>query len=382
MYVIQGYSGQVDQWLARTAFEPTIVERLDAMFAAGECPDAIVVFVDAWTSLGGSQFLNSTSTGRYMDYLCDEVVAFVDERYPTLADREHRGLAGKSSGGYGAMVVPMLRPDVFGALASHAGDALFECCYLRDFPVIARELRDHFDGSYKVLRERLAGGDRFDWSRYGTAFSMYAYAAAYTPDPERPGEALLPFDVATGRLLDDVWARWLELDPVRMAPRYAGALASMRRIYLDAGKSDEFFLDLGAQAFSAELRTARRAAHARAVRRQARRDLISVSGRDPRARARARRALTTAVDRLAARSAVRVAVGVGGLRSYTCDGNLRRAARVCRARGDGQARASARGDAARARRAGPEANRGARSTPECVPRDDRRAGAGRGRGDD
>ena len=52
-----------------------MIERLDAMFAAGDCPDAIVVFVDAWTSYGGSQFLNSTSTGRYLDYLCDEVVA-------------------------------------------------------------------------------------------------------------------------------------------------------------------------------------------------------------------------------------------------------------------------------------------------------------------
>ena len=254
VYMLQGYSGQVDQWLARTAFEPTVVERLDAMFAAGACPDAIVVFVDAWTSLGGSQFLNSTCSGPYMDYLCDEVVPFVDERYPTQADRDHRGLAGKSSGGYGAMVVPMLRPDVFGAFASHAGDALFECCYLRDFPVIARELRDHFDGSYEVLRERLAGGDRFDWSRHGPAFSMYAYAAAYTPDPDRPGEALLPFDVSTGMLLEEVWARWLELDPVRMARRHADALASMRRIYLDAGKSDEYFLDLGAQAFSAQLR--------------------------------------------------------------------------------------------------------------------------------
>ena len=60
-----------------------MVERLDAMFAAGDCPDAVIVFVDAWTSRGGSQFLNSTSTGRYLDYLCDEVVPFVDERYPT-----------------------------------------------------------------------------------------------------------------------------------------------------------------------------------------------------------------------------------------------------------------------------------------------------------
>ena len=77
------------------------------MFAAAGCPDAIVVFVDAWTALGGSQFLNSASTGRYLDYLCDEVVPFVDGRYPVLPGRDHRGLSGHSSGGYGAMVVPI-----------------------------------------------------------------------------------------------------------------------------------------------------------------------------------------------------------------------------------------------------------------------------------
>ena len=96
-------------------------------------------------------FLNSASTGRYLDYLCDEVVTFVDGRYPTLADPAIAALTGKSSGGYGAMVVPMLRPEVFGALASHAGDALFECSYLPAFPQVARELRDHFDGSYEVF---------------------------------------------------------------------------------------------------------------------------------------------------------------------------------------------------------------------------------------
>ncbi len=253
VYVIQGYSGQIDMWLARTAFESTLIERLDSMFAAGDCPDAVIVFVDAWTSLGGSQFLNSSSTGRYLDHLCDEIVPFVDSRYPTLADRDHRAICGKSSGGYGAMVVPMLRPEVFGAFASHAGDALFECCYQRDFPVIARTLRDNFDGSYDVLRRRLAQEPNFDWSRYGDAISMYAYACAYTPDPERPGEALLPFEVHTGRLRPAIWERWLALDPVRMAEPHAAALRSMRRIYLDAGRQDEFFLDLGAQAFAGEL---------------------------------------------------------------------------------------------------------------------------------
>ncbi|HWD63930.1 MAG TPA: alpha/beta hydrolase-fold protein [Solirubrobacteraceae bacterium] len=253
VFVIQGFTGQLDRWFARDAFEPTVFERLDRLFQAGETPPGIVVFVDAWTSLGGSQFLNSPAIGRYQDYLCDELVPFVDERYPTLADREHRALAGKSSGGYGAMVVPMQRPDVFGALASHAGDALFEVSCLPEFRDVVRALRDHFGGSYEVFFERLADADHFDFSLYGVTLEMYAYAAAYSPDLARPGKVLLPFDPATGALVDDVWARWLEHDPVRMVPRHLDALRSMRRIYLDAGTRDEAYLDLGAQAVSAAL---------------------------------------------------------------------------------------------------------------------------------
>ena len=252
VYVIQGYTGQLDMWFNRTWLEPTMLERLDAMFAAGECPDAIVVFVDCWTSYGGSQFLNSLALGRYQDYLCDEVTAFVDARYPTDADRDNRGLTGKSSGGYGAMVVPMMRPDVFGALASHAGDALFEACYLPAFPDVVRSLRDDFEGSYDVFFEHLAKAERME-DKLAKPLETYGYAAAYSPDPTNPGKALLPFDTATGRLIDDVWARWLDRDPVRMARPHADALRSLRRIYLDAGRSDEYHLDLGAQAFAAEL---------------------------------------------------------------------------------------------------------------------------------
>ena len=123
-------TGQLDMWRNRSAFRPSTPERIDRLFAEEGCPPAVVVFVDAWTSYGGSQFIDSPGTGRYGEYLCDEVVSFVDARYRTLAEAAHRGITGKSSGGYGAMVVPMLRPDVFGGLATHAGDALFELCYL------------------------------------------------------------------------------------------------------------------------------------------------------------------------------------------------------------------------------------------------------------
>src|ERR1700759_3683642 len=170
VYVIQGFTGQVDMWLGRTPFEPTMIERLDAMFTQSDCPEGIVVFVDCWTARGGSQFLNSSSTGPYLDCLCDEVVKFVDERYPTHGDRDHRGLAGKSSGGYGAMVVPMLRPDVFGALASHAGGALVELWYPRAFPVRAGEVRRQFGGSSDLFFDQPSKTDPFGWGRFGKPF--------------------------------------------------------------------------------------------------------------------------------------------------------------------------------------------------------------------
>src|SRR5436309_7265775 len=117
VYLIQGFTGQLDMWRNRSAFRPSVLELVDDLRAPVR-----VVFVDAWTSYGGSQFVDSSGVGRYHTYLCEDVVGFVDDRYPTSA----RAIAGKSSGGYGAMVSAMLRPDVFSGFATHAGDALFE----------------------------------------------------------------------------------------------------------------------------------------------------------------------------------------------------------------------------------------------------------------
>ncbi len=251
IYVIQGMTHQVEMWWNRTAFRPTVMELVDALFAEPETPPVLVVFVDAFTAYGGSQFLNSPGTGRYLDYLCDDVVVYVDATFRTLANRDHRGLTGHSSGGYGAMVVPMLRPDVFGALANHAGDALFEYCYLQDFPSVVRGLRNHYEGSYQKFWEDFRSRPAMSRSSDYPLVNTYCMAACYSAEPD--GTVSLPFDLATARLREEVWGRWLERDPVRMAARHADALCSMRGIYLDAGKHDEYYLDLGTQAFAAEL---------------------------------------------------------------------------------------------------------------------------------
>ncbi len=251
VYVLQGYFGQLEKWRSVELFSPTGIERFDELLADPDCPDAIVVFPDCWTTYGGSQFLDSSGTGRYGSYLCEEIVSLVDERYPTAAER--RGLSGHSSGGYGAMVTAMTRPDLFGGFVTHAGDALFEVTMAPGFLETARIIRDRFEGSFEVFFERLAEADRFDFPTYGHALMNYGCAACYSPDPNRAGKALLPFDIGTGALVPDVWETWLEKDPVRMIPNHVAALREMRHIRIDAGRADEYYMDLAATALHREL---------------------------------------------------------------------------------------------------------------------------------
>jgi hypothetical protein len=247
VYMIQGLTGQLDMWRNRSAFRLNFPELMDEQFARGDAPPCVVVWVDCWTAIGGSQFLDSPGTGRYHTYLCDEVVPWVDERYRTLAGPEHRGIAGKSSGGYGAMVTPMLRPDLWGGLATHAGDALFEACYLPEFRESARALRDDYEGSYERFWEDFRSRPPMSKDSDGTLMNDWCMAACYSA--EEDGTVRLPFDPATSELIPDVWERWLDWDPVRMVPGHADALRGMRAIYIDAGKRDQWYLDLGAEAF-------------------------------------------------------------------------------------------------------------------------------------
>jgi hypothetical protein len=237
VYVIQGMTGELEMWWNRVAMRPTYPELVDRL-----APKCIVVLVDTWTSLGGSQFLDSPATGKYHTYICEDVVPFVDAHFRTLAAAAHRGIAGKSSGGYGAMITPMLRPDLFGALATHAGDALFEVCYQPEFAQCARALRDEYDGSYETFWEDFRSRPAFSKQSDQWLVNAYCMAACYSA-------GVLPFDTATGELKRDVFELWLDWDPPRMVPKHAEALRGLRGIWIDAGNRDEYYLDLGAEAF-------------------------------------------------------------------------------------------------------------------------------------
>jgi len=251
VYVIQGYTGFLAMWQNRTPFRQPFTEMADAAFASGETPPALVVYVDAWTSYGGSQFVDSPGTGNYHSYLCDEVVPWVDEHYRTIASRDNRAIMGKSSGGFGAIITPMLRPDLFGGLATHAGDTLYEYCYLRDFAPAVRALRGY--GSdiwcwWNDFRARVA----FTKDEDALLVGLLGVAAAFSARPD--GTVDLPFDARTGVIEQTVWQRWLAWDPVRMASGHADAMRSMHSIWIDAGTRDDYWLDLGASAFAEELR--------------------------------------------------------------------------------------------------------------------------------
>jgi len=239
VYVLQGLTGTAPAWFNVRPWEPSYPEQVEAL-----APEAVVVLVDAFTSVGGSQFVDSPATGRYHTYLCDELVPWVDARYRTAPSHRNRALQGHSSGGYGAMVNAMLRPDLFGGLATHSGDALFEACFLRDLPEAARALRDRYDGSYDAFWDDFRSRPPFAKPADHVLLNVFAMAAAYSD-----GE--LPFEPETGELRCEVWERWLAWDPVRMArqSRFVAALREVHAIWIDAGRSDEFYLDLGATAF-------------------------------------------------------------------------------------------------------------------------------------
>jgi len=194
VYLLQGYGGHVAMWRNRSAFRQPFPEAADAVFARGEAPPAIVVYVDAWTGYGGSQF---------------------------------------------------------GAMATHAGDTLYEYCYIPGFASAARHLR-RYGGDIWRWWEDFGSRVAFTKEEDMPLLGLLGVAACFSPNAD--GTVDLPFDPATGVLRSAVWQRWLDWDPVRMVPAYADALRGLRAIWIDAGTRDEYYLDLGAEAFRSALR--------------------------------------------------------------------------------------------------------------------------------
>jgi hypothetical protein len=276
LFDLVGFTGSGHAHVNWRPFDENVPERVGRLIRDRRMGPCIVVFPDCFTSLGGNQYVNSPAVGRYADYLTRELVPFVDREFRTLASRDHRGLFGKSSGGYGAIVHGMLHPETWGALADHSGDAMFEFCYYTDLPRTLNELdryrlpkRRPGRTSPAASARRVASG-RDDgriarfleavWRKEKLgdgevhALMMLAMAATYDPVPGDPLGFRMPVNLETGELIAARWKRWKAHDPVEMVAKHAKALRTLRAIYVDCGWRDQYHLHFGARMLSLALK--------------------------------------------------------------------------------------------------------------------------------
>ena len=134
-YYLHGMFGSETDWVKLGHLDAT----MDSLIAGG-MPEMIVVMPDGddgwyttWNRLGTYDACLKDTTRKepatsycvpwthYDDYIRRDLVQYVDSTYRTMADRAHRGIAGLSMGGYGAVSLALEYPDVWSAAASHSG---------------------------------------------------------------------------------------------------------------------------------------------------------------------------------------------------------------------------------------------------------------------
>lgn len=241
---VVGYTGSGLSHTGWKTFTENVPERLDRLIGSEVMPPVVVAFPDCFTRLGGNQYINSLATGRWEDFLIDEMVPAIEQRFG-CGGAGKRGIFGKSSGGYGAMIHAMRRADTWSAAACHAGDMAFELCYGCDWPRVLRSLAKHELSIEAWLTAFEAAPKHSNDDIH--VLMMLAMAATYDPDPEAYLGIRLPVDLETCELDAERWAAWLAWDPVRIVDAHADGLRSLRGLYIDCGNVDQYNLVYGAR---------------------------------------------------------------------------------------------------------------------------------------
>jgi enterochelin esterase-like enzyme len=244
IYFLHGYGATAEAY-ARVLALP---ESIDRAIAAGSRP-MIVVLPDAFTKYGGSMFSNSPTIGDWETFIAQELPAFIDSRYRTIASRDGRGLAGHSMGGYGTMRVGMKQAAAFAAMY-----AMSSCCLMND-PAAGRGAGPaRGDGvrgdagpgqsGNPAGREASAGrgaapGRGAGGRGGGLANALSAQAAAWAPNTKNPPEY---FDLPTkdGEVQPLIAGKWQANSPLLMVDQHVPALRTVRAIALDVGDKDPF----------------------------------------------------------------------------------------------------------------------------------------------
>jgi enterochelin esterase-like enzyme len=225
IYLLHGYGGDERGWTGYAPVKPA----MDTLVRAGIVREMIIVMPNANNALGGSFYTNSVATGNWDDFIANELVAFIDKKYRTMARPESRGLAGHSMGGYGTFAVGMRHAgDVFGALYSLSG-----CCTHVSAGPGSNTTWSAVTGAQSVAdARRLAFIPRVS----------LALSAAFSPNANAPPLFYNPPYVRNGEKwesVDSVYKHWVEHAPFNMIASHADQLKRLRGFAFDVGLSDQ-----------------------------------------------------------------------------------------------------------------------------------------------
>ena len=232
-------------------FSENVPERLDRLIASGAMAPCVVAFPDCFTKLGGNQYINSAAMGAWADFLRDEAVPAVEETFQ-CGGEGRRGVFGKSSGGYGAIVHALLYPDFWSAAACHSGDMGFELAYLPEFPRLLRALAKAGGSIEKWITNFHAAPKTRDGDIHD--LMTLAMCASYDPDPAAPFGVRLPVDMHTCELIAERWQNWLKWDPLTLVETRFEGLKTLKALYIDCGDIDQYNLAYGARRLHRALR--------------------------------------------------------------------------------------------------------------------------------
>jgi S-formylglutathione hydrolase FrmB len=112
LYFLHGLGDDEQSFIHSGAFN-----LVEDMRQRGELTDFLIATPD-----GGASFYINSKDGktRYEDFLVEEFFPFIEKRYRVAPGRAHRGIAGISMGGYGALHLAFAHPQLFASAAAHS----------------------------------------------------------------------------------------------------------------------------------------------------------------------------------------------------------------------------------------------------------------------
>ncbi len=119
LYLLHGSPGKDSDWFTGGSAD----QSADTLIALGKIPELILILPDGNGRPGQTgEWGNSYDQRQKIEtYIATDLVHYVDAKYRTIADAAHRGIAGLSMGGFGAMNIAVHHPDIFGYVSSIGG---------------------------------------------------------------------------------------------------------------------------------------------------------------------------------------------------------------------------------------------------------------------